>query len=196
MEVLNQQLLDLIQLLESESSLIAHERQQELNALADLLKKRNPKRLAFICTHNSRRSQLAEAWALVLSSHFSIQVECHSAGTEATAFNSRMVDALKDLSFDFYELHAGENPVYRMRNIDHDFFSKTYDHLSITKDGLIAVMVCSDADKNCPVIPGATRFSLSYLDPKEFDGSPQEANAYREKVLEVGREMVYLFTLL
>jgi arsenate reductase len=37
-------------------------------------------------------------------------------------------------------------------------------------------MTCSEADKNCPIVLGALdRISLPYNDPKEADGTPEEA---------------------
>ena len=43
-------------------------------------------RLNFICTHNSRRSHLAQVWAQTAAAYFDIQnISCYSGGTEATA---------------------------------------------------------------------------------------------------------------
>ena len=56
--------------------------------------------LITICTHNSRRSQLAEAWIKAGSQFFDLDmIEAYSGGTEATAFNMRMVIALRQSSF-------------------------------------------------------------------------------------------------
>jgi arsenate reductase (thioredoxin) len=55
-------------------------------------------------------------------------------------------------------------------------------------------MVCTDAEQNCPFVAGAShRFSLSFEDPKESDGTPQETDTYDARVAEIGREMVFLF---
>jgi arsenate reductase len=56
-------------------------------------------------------------------------------------------------------------------------------------------MTCSHADENCPVVIGAsTRIALTYNDPKDFDGTPQEAAKYAERVREIGREILYAFS--
>ena len=55
-------------------------------------------------------------------------------------------------------------------------------------------MTCSDADKNCPYIPGATlRVPITYEDPKVFDHTEKENQAYQERCLQIGAEMFYLF---
>lgn len=52
--------------------------------------------LVFICTHNSRRSHLAQIWALAAAEFYGIpKVETWSGGTEATAFNPRAVAAIQ-----------------------------------------------------------------------------------------------------
>ncbi len=54
-----------------------------------------------------------------------------------------------------------------------------------------AVMVCSDAADNCPVVVGASqRVALSFDDPKEYDGTPQEAVMYAQRRDQIGRAML------
>ena len=56
-------------------------------------------------------------------------------------------------------------------------------------------MTCSHADENCPVVTGMEkRISLPYNDPKDFDGTPQEAEKYSERVIEIGTEILYAFS--
>jgi len=50
--------------------------------------------LNFICTHNSRRSQLSQVWAQTAADYFGIPATCYSGGVEVTAFNERAVKAL------------------------------------------------------------------------------------------------------
>ena len=58
-----------------------------------------------------------------------------------------------------------------------------------------AVMTCSHADEHCPFIPGATaRIALTYDDPKDFDDTPLESEKYRERVMQIGREILYAFS--
>ncbi len=52
-------------------------------------------RLNFICTHNSRRSQLAQVWAHVAAAYYGLEVQCASGGTETTAFYPAAIASLE-----------------------------------------------------------------------------------------------------
>jgi hypothetical protein len=57
-------------------------------------------------------------------------------------------------------------------------------------------MTCSQADENCPFIPGAAlRLLLTYEDPKEADDTPEETARYDEWVRQIGREIFYAMNL-
>lgn len=151
-----------------------------------------------ICTHNSRRSQLVEYWMALGALHFGIDgLKSWSGGSEETSFNARMVYALQYIGSDFYRYKDGPNPHYKTADIrDNIFFSKKYDDTYNPDKGFMALMVCDDADKNCPFVPGASpRFSLYYKDPKMYDDTPEELSGYLGKVNEIGREIWYLLTL-
>jgi arsenate reductase len=44
------------------------------------------------------------------------------------------------------------------------------------------------------VLGASARIALTYDDPKNFDGTPQEAAKYKERVLEIGREILFAFS--
>ena len=154
--------------------------------------------LNFICTHNSRRSQLAQIWMKAAAIYFDIKnINTYSGGTEATAFNHRMVTALIDEGFELEKLDESENPKYKLNlssEISHNiYFSKKYDHETNPSSGSLAIMVCDDANESCPIVHGAKeKHSLTYKDPKAFDDSPKESKMYTEKVFEIGRELLFL----
>jgi hypothetical protein len=156
-------------------------------------------RLMFICTHNSRRSQLAQLWARAAAAHFGVSnVLTYSAGTEATAFNPRAVAAAERAGFEIRAVHAGGNPVYVVcfdrESAPVECFSKTIQHASNPHREFCAVMVCSDADAGCPIVPGAAaRVVLPYEDPKAFDDTPEEAAKYDERCRDIARELLWLF---
>ena len=55
-------------------------------------------------------------------------------------------------------------------------------------------MTCDHADENCPFIQGTEqRISVNYIDPKEFDGTEQEAAKYDERSSQIASEMFYIF---
>ena len=56
-------------------------------------------------------------------------------------------------------------------------------------------MTCSDADENCPLIPGAEiRIPVRYEDPKIYDNTPEEEVRYDERLAQIAREMCYIFS--
>lgn len=153
--------------------------------------------LQFICTHNSRRSQFAQAWAWVAARFYGIPLQAFSGGTEVTACNPRTVAALHRAGFE-YETDRGENPIYNLSygpgKPSMPLFSKLYNDPSNPLTGFAAVMTCSEADENCPFIPGAERrIPLWYEDPKIYDGTAEEAARYDERSDQIGAEMIYVF---
>jgi arsenate reductase (thioredoxin) len=187
-----------------EFEMIPEERRAELKQLADYIRAQKdsaqPVQLTFICTHNSRRSHLGQIWAAAAASFYGVDgVETFSGGTEATAFNPRAVAAVKRAGF-VIDSAIGENPRYRVHLREGDAglvcFSKKYDDAANPQKDFAAIMTCSQADAECPYIPGAQfRLSLPYNDPKEADGTPQETERYNERCRQIGREMMYAFSL-
>jgi arsenate reductase len=190
--------------LELEFDLIPESRKQELKDLALTIKNSltlfGRADLTVICTHNSRRSQLGQLWLKVAALHYGVNnIFTFSGGTEATAFNIRMVDALKDFGFNVKALDETLNPKYHIKLAENDetmdiLYSKVYNESYNPQQNFIAIMVCNSADKGCPFVAGAfKRVSLPYLDPKAFDNTDLEKEKYLEKVSEIGREMLFIF---
>jgi arsenate reductase len=159
-----------------------------------------PVYINFICTHNSRRSHIAQLWAQAAAHYYKISnVTCFSGGTEATAFNPRAVKAMQAVGFSIEVAKPGDNPVYDVRFADDaeplKAFSKKYDDPFNPTKNFAAIMTCSHADENCPLVFGAdARIALTYNDPKDFDGTAQEETRYTERVHEIGCEILYAFS--
>jgi arsenate reductase len=159
-----------------------------------------PVYLNFICTHNSRRSHISQLWAQAAAHYYNVpNVFCFSGGTEETAFNPRAVKAMQEVGFSIKMTKDGNNPVYEVRFADGVepviAFSKTYDDPFNHHTDFAAIMTCSHADENCPLVLGASgRIALTYNDPKEFDGTPLETAKYSERVHEIGREILFVFS--
>lgn len=153
--------------------------------------------LIFICTHNSRRSHMAQLWAQAAAHHFGTNgVETYSGGTEATAFDPRAVAALERTGFAIEATSTVENPVYAVRFSESAepirCFSKVYDQPPNPTEGFCAVMTCGAADAGCPVVFGAAqRIAITYDDPKAADGTAEEAAVYDERCRQIAREMLY-----
>ena len=198
---------------QTEFDKISKERRGELDALAVKIAKDleddAKSRLVFICTHNSRRSQLSQVWADTAASIYKVKgIESFSGGTEETAFNPRAVKALREAGFEIKEPSVGfkvgekvdvNNPRYQVRHMKEGkplvCFSKVYDQSPNPKKDFIAVMTCSEAEKSCPRVSGSSAIvSLSYEDPKVADDTPEEAARYAERCAQISREMLYLFS--
>jgi protein-tyrosine-phosphatase len=166
---------------------------------------RQPARLTFICTHNSRRSHLSQIWAAVAADHYGIRdVEVFSGGTEATAFAPQAIAAIERAG-----LKVSTPPITTptdASNLRHEVryqdpgrvllcFSKVYHDAPNPGRDYCAVMTCTHADANCPVVFGATvRVAVPFEDPKAADGSPNESATYDERCRQIAREMLYAFS--
>jgi arsenate reductase len=194
-----------IQTLEQEFSQIPEERKQLLASLAAYTRQKQaqgkPAQFNFICTHNSRRSHLAQIWAQAAAAYYRVgEVYCYSGGTEATAFNPRAVTAMREAGFNIATAREGENPLYNVsfavEAAPLKVWSKRFDDQENPASSLCAVMTCSDADQNCPFVPGVElRLGITYEDPKRFDGTAREAEKYSERLRQIGREMLYAFSI-
>lgn len=179
---------------------IPADRRQILNYLAGQIEAQNLKEkcasIVFICTHNSRRSQICEAWLNYLAVFLKLPIRAYSAGTEATELHPKMLAAMQKYQFDIAPRNDNNSIEYIFR-ITNSFskimYSKTYRDASLPQKDLIAVMVCDQASESCPFIPGTlVRIALPYEDPRHFDNSPQEQEAYFRCIEQAGKEMIYL----
>jgi arsenate reductase len=157
-------------------------------------------RLNFICTHNSRRSHLAQIWAQAAAAYFDIQnVSCYSGGTEATALFSVVTKTLKESGFKIETISEGQNPIYSIKFAPNEQpiigFSKSFDANFNPESKFAAIMTCSQADEGCPFIAGAEkRIPITYDDPKAFDNTPQQFEKYQERSVQIATEMFYVFS--
>lgn len=189
--------------LEKDLDKILNTRKEVLGEIADSisrrLKKNKPARVNYICTHNSRRSQLCQIWTTTLALHLEISgLEAYSGGTEVTACNPRVIKAIKRAGFRI-ENPGGENPQYKIYYDNNKepviCYSKLFDDLSNPNEDVLAVMTCSHADQNCPIIPGAaSRISLPYEDPKQADGTSEEEKVYDQRSWKIAAEMYYMLS--
>jgi arsenate reductase len=119
------------------------------------------RRVLFICTHNSARSQMAEGLLRHLGKD---RFEVYSAGTEATVVRPMAIKVMAELGIDISHQH-----------------SKTLDrYLDEPFDDVITV--CDTAAEACPVFPGAARRRhWSFEDPSKATGSESEQlKVYRQ----------------
>ncbi|MEI8136174.1 MAG: protein-tyrosine-phosphatase [Bacteroidota bacterium] len=188
----------------SEFDTIPNERKLLLDKItAYIISKQNqsaPVNLVYICTHNSRRSHFGQVWAKVASDYFGIKnINTFSGGTEATAFNINAINALKRIGFDVKALSFEKNRIYGIiyENSTNaiECFSKVYSDEKNPKNNFLAIMTCSEAEANCPFIPGAElRIGTSYEDPKKFDNTNMQDAKYDERCKQIALETLYVFS--
>ncbi|MFY9242425.1 MAG: hypothetical protein WAO74_05295 [Polaribacter sp.] len=182
---------------------ITDDRKKQLQIVAETIAKEYAKNeivnLNFICTHNSRRSQLGQVWSFYAAAYFNLNIQSFSGGTEVTAFYRNTVKTLQKAGFLFkLEDFSHQNPKYQItfdgsRNYILGF-SKLYDD-TMNPEKFIAITTCNNADKNCPYIPTASyRFHLPFVDPKHADGTPNQDEAYLETNKQIAAEVYFIFT--
>lgn len=183
---------------------ISSERKAVLQPLIDFIQSKVSNnqeiRINFICTHNSRRSHLSQVWAQTMANYFDIKnVFCYSAGTEATALFPMVSETLQNSGFQINTISKNENPVYSIKYADNEHpiigFSKKLDDDFNPKSEFAAIMTCDSANEACPFVPGAEkRIPITFEDPKAFDNTPQQAEKYNERSMQIATEMFYVFS--
>ena len=183
---------------------ISDERKEILNSLVEYIKLKKSSgeevQLNFICTHNSRRSHLTQIWAQTMAHYFNVpNVYCYSGGTEATAMFYKVAETLTEQGFQINKKDESANQIYEVK-FDEQVspiicFSKTFDDPFNPQTNFAAIMTCSTADEACPYIAGATkRIPIRYNDPKAYDNTPEMEAKYKERSLEIAREMMFVFS--
>jgi arsenate reductase len=183
---------------------VSEERKEILKPLLDYIQNKvttnQETRINFICTHNSRRSHLAQVWAQTMAFHFNIQnIFTYSGGTEATKLFPKISETLQNQGFAIQKLSSENNPVYAIKfdKNQHPIigFSKIYSDDFNPETEFAAVMTCSQADGGCPFISGAEmRIPITFDDPKEFDNTSIESEKYSERSLQIASEMYFVFS--
>lgn len=115
------------------------------------------KKILFLCTHNSCRSQMAEG----LVNHFlGDRFQAFSAGTEATRVNPLAIRVLGELGIDI----SGNNS----KTLD-EFVGEKFDYV---------ITLCGDANEKCPLFfGGVERVHMGFSDPSRTTGSEEEIMA-------------------
>lgn len=167
-----------------------------------------PLHVIIVCTGNSRRSMLAAHLGNLAAAYHGVDaIRFHSGGTAPTAFNRRTIETLKAIGFEITatgeEATRGDlktpNPKYQVtwgQGFTTLEYSKRYSDAPNPSAGFAAVMVCSEADSECPSVPGAAlRLSMPFLDPKSFDDGKYETAKYAERRDDIGRTFMAVMAM-
>ena len=130
---------------------------------------------------------------------FDVNAHCYSGGTEATALFPKVLETLISIGFEAIPLTNEPNPIYAIKfaAIQQPIigFSKVTNHKLNPSTDFIAVMTCSQADADCPLVFGADkRISLPYDDPKAFDNIAIQTDKYLATSTLIAKEMKYVFS--
>ncbi len=116
------------------------------------------KKVLFICTHNSARSQIAEG---ILRALYGDRYEAYSAGTHPTGVHSYAVKVMAEINIDISQ-HTSKS-IERFKQIPFDY----------------VITLCDKAKATCPFFPGAKKLiHKGFQDPSQFTRSPLEALAH------------------
>jgi len=120
------------------------------------------KKLLFVCVENSNRSQMSQAFAIMLGGD---QVEAYSAGSKPSGVvNPKAIAAMKELGYDLSK-HA----------------SKSLEEVKVFAPfDVVVTMGCGDA---CPWMPAKQFLDWQIPDPKHME--PAEFNKVRDYIKEL-----------
>lgn len=134
-----------------------------------------PTRVLFLCTGNSARSQMAEAF---LRKYAGDRFEAHSAGLKPAGVNPFTIQVLQEVGIDISDQSS--------KGVDAYLGKVLFQYL---------VTVCDDADKNCPTVwPGVNqRMHWSFEDPAAFEGTDDEKLAKFRQIRDLIEEKIKLW---
>jgi arsenate reductase (thioredoxin) len=122
-------------------------------------------KVLFICSHNSARSQMAEAFLNGICGDY---FEAHSAGLEPGSLNPLAVEAMREIGID----------------ISHKQTQSVFDVFKSGELFAYVITVCDESSaQRCPIFAGVTkRLHWSFPDPSELSGTREERLAGTRKI--------------
>ena len=120
------------------------------------------KKVLFLCTHNSCRSQMAEG---MVNADLGDRFQAFSAGTVATGVNPLARQVLAEIGIDISGQHS--------KTLDR-FADQTFDYV---------ITLCGSANEQCPLFfGGVRRVHIGFDDPSQGTGSPEQMLAEFRRV--------------
>jgi arsenate reductase (thioredoxin) len=112
------------------------------------------KRVLFLCTANSCRSQMAEG---IINHFFRDKIAAFSAGTEASYIYPTAIEVMKEIGIDISR-HQSKNLTA--------FDGQSFDYV---------ITLCGSANEACPLYIGATKKThIGFDDPAKARGTKEE----------------------
>jgi ArsR family transcriptional regulator, arsenate/arsenite/antimonite-responsive transcriptional repressor / arsenate reductase (thioredoxin) len=135
-----------------------------------------PTRILFLCTHNSARSQMAEA----LLRHFGgTRVLAFSAGSQPAAVHSEAVRAVAAMGIDISQQQSKHLDI---------FANQSFDYI---------ITVCDRVREVCPIFPNdPERIHWSFADPAAVDDRAARERAFQQTAQQLVIRTRHLLTLI
>jgi arsenate reductase len=131
------------------------------------------KRVLFLCTANSCRSQMAEG---IVNYFFGNKIAAFSAGTEATAVNPTAIEVMKEIGIDISRQQSKNLSV---------FDGQTFDYV---------ITLCGSANETCPLYVGGTKkIHIGFDDPAIAKGTKKEVFCEFRRVRDKIKEKLTAF---
>lgn len=137
-------------------------------------------RVLFLCTQNSARSQMAEAFLRQMGGD---DFEAHSAGLEPAPIHPYTYQVMAEAGIDL------EKAGHRAKSLITEYFDQQV-HLGYL------ITVCDNAEAKCPIYPwGGVREYWGFDDPAAFEGPPAAQLAKFREVRDLIAERVKVFVV-
>jgi arsenate reductase (thioredoxin) len=133
---------------------------------------KNKKRVLFLCTGNSARSQMAEGILRHLAGN---DYDVASAGTTPKGLHPETIEVMKELGIDV-SAHISKDVS--------QFLGQSFDYV---------ITVCDRARQQCPVFPGSTQAHWGFDDPAEAS-APRQRDTFR-RVRDEIKQRIRLFLM-
>jgi arsenate reductase len=131
------------------------------------------KRILFLCTGNSARSQMAEG---LLRHEAGDRIDVFSAGTKPSLVRPEAIAVMNEIGIDI--------SAHRSKSVD-EFLGQELDTV---------ITVCDQANESCPVFPGHTqRLHWPFEDPASVQGPEDQRKETFRKVRDQIRARIIVF---
>ena len=118
------------------------------------MEKQGKRKILFLCTGNSARSQMAEGLMRNLRGD---EFDVCSAGSEPKGMHPRAIEVMKEIGIDI--------SFHRSKHLE-EYLNKEFDYI---------VTLCDHANETCPLFPGeGKKIHQGFSDPAAIDGTEEE----------------------
>jgi len=131
------------------------------------------KKVLFLCTGNSARSQMAEGFLKYMAGD---RFEVYSAGVKPTAVNPLAIKVMAEIGIDISK-HKSKSVM--------EFIDQSFDYV---------ITVCGNAQKTCPVFPGEhEKIHWDLEDPAAAEGSEEKKIVVFRKIRDEIKKNILAF---